>query len=108
MEQTYPGLQDYEAHFYALLDAFSDHRYLTVDGMPIFVVFQPKALPEPKRFTDCWRELAVKSGLTGIYFVGMAGEEWNPQQHGFDASMLHIRSEEHTSELQSPMYLVCR
>src|SRR5437762_7069384 len=24
------------------------------------------------------------------------------------AGLLHIRSEEHTSELQSPMYLVCR
>src|SRR5437764_9961690 len=28
--------------------------------------------------------------------------------YGADGQYLHARSEEHTSELQSPMYLVCR
>src|SRR3989304_6840857 len=60
MEQTYPGPGDEETHFYALLPAFSDKRYLTIDGKPLFLISKPYRLPEPNRFLDHWRELAVK------------------------------------------------
>lgn len=88
IQQTYPGKQDYEAHFRELLPAFTDHRYLTVDGKPLFVVFVPNDLPEPREFVDCWRECAAKAGLEGLYLVGQAGIDWIPEQHGFDASVL--------------------
>src|ERR1700754_964591 len=32
IEQTYPGVDDYTAHFYAVLPAFIDKRYIQVDG----------------------------------------------------------------------------
>ena len=38
IEQRYPGVEDYKAHFYALLDAFRDPRYMTVDGKKIFII----------------------------------------------------------------------
>jgi len=88
IEQTYPGIEDYRAHFYAVLDAFMDSRYMTVEGKPIFVLLDPDGLPESRRFTDSWRDLALKSGLKGIYFVGLAGSSWDPEYHGFDASIL--------------------
>lgn len=85
-EQTYPGLTDHEAHFQLLLEAFSDPRYLMVDGKPFFLIFQPTELPDPVRTTDFWRELAVKAGLKGLHIVGVTHEpEWNPNEHGFDA-----------------------
>ncbi len=85
-EQTYPSLADHEAHFQTLLEAFSDPRYLTVDGKPFFLLFQPAELPDSVRVTDFWRELAVKSGLKGLHIVGVTHEpEWNPTEHGFDA-----------------------
>ena len=87
IEQTYPGVKDYESHFYAVLDAFSDRRYITIESKPVFLVFLPHELPDPKRFTDCWRELAIKSGLKGLYFIGMAGPSWVPADYGFDASV---------------------
>lgn len=88
IKQEYPGMKDYESHFYALLDAFIDPRYITIDDKPVFVFFHPHELPEPNRFTDFWRELAMKSGLKGLYFIGIADQSWLPEKYGFDASIL--------------------
>lgn len=52
------------------LPAFRDHRYITVDGKPLFMIYKPLADPEVKVFIATWRELAEKNGLPGIYFVG--------------------------------------
>lgn len=93
IEQTYPGMHDYESHFYSLLDSFNDERYITIDRKPVFLVFSPNGLPEPRVFTDCWRELAIKSGLKGIYFIGHVGNpSWVPEEYGFDASVLDTLS----------------
>ena len=86
IEQTYPGLNDDTEHFYALLHAFSDDRYLKIDGKPIFIVYNPWQIPEPLRTTDCWRDLAHKAGLKGLFLIGAANEPWSPSQNGFDAS----------------------
>jgi lipopolysaccharide biosynthesis protein len=87
MAQTYPGLEDHEKHFYALLEAFGDDRYITVDGKPLFVVYKPRRLPDSKRVTDCWRELASKAGLAGLYLVAVLQSEaiWSPEAYGYDA-----------------------
>jgi hypothetical protein len=69
MRQTYPGIKDYENHFYAVLQAFHDARYIKVDGKPLFVVFRPGELPQPEVFAAVWQELAVKNGLPGIHLI---------------------------------------
>lgn len=69
-EQLYLGDNDYEAHFYDVLPAFKDKRYMTVDGKPIFVIFEPDDIPDSKHFIEFWNELATKNGLKGIYFIG--------------------------------------
>lgn len=69
MEQTYSE-EDYVRHFHALLGAFRDKRYLTVDGKPLFLVFEPKLLPDPAKFIAVWQDLARRNGLAGIHFVG--------------------------------------
>src|SRR5712692_10341717 len=86
IEQTYPGPDDDVRHFYALLEAFSDDRYIRVDGKPVFIVYNPHQLPEPRRTTDCWRDLAHKEGLKGLYLVGSWNEPWTPRENGFDAA----------------------
>ena len=70
IQQTYPGRSDYCAHFNALLPAFTDPRYITVDGKPLFYVYMPKDLPSTQEFTDLWRELALQAGLRGPVFGG--------------------------------------
>jgi len=69
--QTYPGEADDRAHFDCLLKAFQDHRYMTVDEKPLFVVYGPKEMPDAKRRFDFWRESALKAGLRGLYIVGV-------------------------------------
>jgi lipopolysaccharide biosynthesis protein len=87
IEQTYPGPSDDEAHFRRLLPAFGDDRYVTVDGAPLFVVYAPHELPEPRRTTDLWRELALRAGLRGLHLVAVCQNKIaiDPVAGGFDA-----------------------
>lgn len=70
IEQLYPGIEDYKAHFYEVLPAFLDKRYLTVDGKPIFFIYRPLQFKEVGVFIELWQKLAQENGLPGIYFVG--------------------------------------
>ena len=69
MEQTYPGDSDHAAHFEAVLPALSDHRYIRVDGRPLFYVRRPELLEDACMFTDQWRQLASRAGLPGLISV---------------------------------------
>ena len=62
---------EYEKHFYDILPALKDKRYLTIDNKPIFLVFRPLDIPYPKEFIDFWQKLAKKNGLNGIFFIGI-------------------------------------
>ena len=94
VEQTYPGRADEQAHFEHLLPAFTDPRYLTVDGRPLFYVFRPEQLPDPRSFTDHWRVLAERAGLPGLYLAAEISDLHggnprflDPRGHGFDAGV---------------------
>lgn len=68
-EQTYPGEDDYIAHFNYCLPAFKDKRYITVDGCPVFGVLLPERIPQVDKFLSLWRRLAKDAGFKGIHFV---------------------------------------
>lgn len=70
-KQTFPGEEDDIKHFYRLIDAFKDDRYIKVDGKLLFCILVPRAMPEPKRFMDLWNKLATENGLPGFHFVGI-------------------------------------
>lgn len=86
LKQEYPGRADYEAHFYSLLDAFRDRRYIKVNGKVLFFVYDPYRLPDASAFVGLWRRLAEKEGLEGIHFVGATFFEEEPLYGGFDGS----------------------
>jgi len=71
MEMVYND-EEYINHFYDVLPAFKDQRYITVDGKPLFLVWRPLDIPDPNHFVDLWTELAHENGLMGIHFVGIA------------------------------------
>jgi len=71
MEQQYLGTKDYEEHFYSLLPAFKDKRYMTIVGKPIFAIYDPINFTDVSNFIQIWNNLAQQNGLSGIYFVGM-------------------------------------
>ena len=62
--------EDHIAHFNALLPAFRDKRYITVDGKPIFAVYAPHDIPNVEQFIELWQEMAHENGLQGIHFIG--------------------------------------
>lgn len=64
------SMDDHRNHFYSLLPAFKDHRYIKVDGKPLFAVWAPRSIPEAKRFIDLWQRLARENGLEGLHIVG--------------------------------------
>lgn len=98
IEQKYLGESDYVEHFKALLPAFKDHRYILVDGKPLFTIYAPFESPDIAFIIKLWNKLAVENGLKGIYFVGRKYAGRDDKQKildlGFDAvyneSMLTI------------------
>lgn len=87
IEQTYPGEEDYKAHFYAVLPAFKDKRYIMVEGKPLFILFAPLDSPAIVNFIQVWRKLAKDNRLLGIYFIGQGQRDQKKQimDAGFDA-----------------------
>ena len=71
MEQVYPGDEDDEAHFMSLLPAFKDPRYITVDGKPLFLLYNPWEHVRVREWIANWRRLAKEHGLKGLYLVSM-------------------------------------
>ena len=70
-KQEFLGEEDDVKHFYRLLDAFKDDRYIKVDGKLLFVIYLLCDMPQPKRFMDLWNRLAQENGLPGFHFVAM-------------------------------------
>src|SRR3712207_8587766 len=66
-------------------------------------------------YTTLFRSVLAFGGvITGEHGIGLAKKRWWPQATSDVSRELHqrlkqaLRSEEHTSELQSRQYLVCR
>jgi Glycosyltransferase WbsX/Glycosyl transferases group 1 len=89
-QQTYSPEDDVD-HLRSLVPAFSDDRYLTVDGKPLYIVYQARDLPDPAATVDRWRLEADRAGLPGLYLMAVetgwdAG--WDATAVGFDAKVL--------------------
>ena len=69
VEQTYPGEEDNEAHFYSLLETFKDSRYVKVDGKLLFIIYDAYSFVDVENFMNQWQEHAKKEGLPGFHFV---------------------------------------
>lgn len=70
IEQKYNGVEDYIAHFYEVLPAFRDKRYITVDSKPLFMIYKPMDMIDVELFIETWQRLAKENDLIGIHFVG--------------------------------------
>jgi hypothetical protein len=77
LEQTYPGEKDYIEHFYYVLEAFKDSRYITVEGKPLFLIYDTRRFLDIKTFISKWQTLAILNGFKGIYFIGHHLNGWD-------------------------------
>ncbi|MDR2236526.1 MAG: glycoside hydrolase family 99-like domain-containing protein [Chryseobacterium sp.] len=83
IEQLYPGEEDYKNHFFELLPAFKDKRYIRVDGKPLFMIYKPLASEEIITFIKVWRKLAKENGLEDFYFIGHNNDATVPVEEIF-------------------------
>lgn len=113
IEQTYPGDDDYIAHFYAVLPALKDTRYITCEGKPIFIIYKPDQLPNAGHFIKLWQRLAVENGLKGIYFIAHQQNKYTDEEikqcreirHNEGYSGVNIVNLSYKSTRQLPLWL---
>ncbi|MDR3048048.1 MAG: glycoside hydrolase family 99-like domain-containing protein [Bacteroidales bacterium] len=74
VEQKYGGIDDYTKHFFHLLPAFKDKRYIRIDNKPAFMLFRPLEFEQVSDFINLWKKLAKENGLEGIFFIGQTFE----------------------------------
>jgi lipopolysaccharide biosynthesis protein len=87
--QAYSPEDDLE-HIKWLLPALRDPRALTVDGRPVFLVYDAKALPDAARTADLWRHEVRKAGLPGLDLIAVETDRdrgWDATLVGFDAKV---------------------
>ncbi len=70
IEQTYPGVDDFIAHFYEMLPAFKDKRYIRLNGKLLFGIYAPLDVKDFLLFKETWNELAKENGINGFHFFG--------------------------------------
>lgn len=90
IKQEY-SLEDDKNHMRWLCqDVFSDKRYITVNGKPVFMVYRADLFPDVIETVKIWREIAIKEfGFKDLYLVSTEsfGNQMDPNLIGFDAMM---------------------
>ncbi len=72
--------EDDRAHIRHLLRAFSDPRYITIDGRPLLLIYRPTLIPDPERTSAIWRQEVQEAGFPDLYLCWV--ESWGPPPGG--------------------------
>ena len=76
VEQKYGDKEEWKRHFLYLLPFFKDKRYIKRNNKPVFIIYHPSAVDCMRSMVDCWDQMAMEHGFSGIYFIGTNCEEW--------------------------------
>ena len=100
-EQTYPGPEDIDAHFYYCLPAFKDKRYMRYNDQPVFMIFNITKIPDVDKFIERWNYLIKKENVAEkMYFVAnIFSEDFyeSVMSKGFDAMTLNVNARKNYS-----------
>ena len=97
VEQRYLGEEDYTLHFQEVLPAFRDKRYITIEGKPLFAIFDPYNFQDVSNFIKTWQRLAKENGLKGIYFIAMSNSTSTLQRNA-DGTLKRVAPNLQSSE----------
>ncbi len=88
LEQTYSP-EDDRAHARWLARAFADERYIRVNNRPVFIIYRPPHLPEPRATLERIREECVRAGVGDPYLIGADGRSpgTDSRTMGFDNTL---------------------
>ncbi|WP_300597095.1 glycoside hydrolase family 99-like domain-containing protein [Niabella sp.] len=89
IQQKYPGDEDIVQHFDCLIRLFEDPRYIRVNGLPLFMIYDGVRLPDSKSYTDKLRAEATRRGLGGLYILAsnINADNWDFTAAGFDGKV---------------------
>jgi lipopolysaccharide biosynthesis protein len=81
--------EDDEAHARWLLPRFADPRHVRIIGRPVFLVYRPRHLPDPKRTADTLKTICVKEGIPEPYMIGIDSHcpGTDCRELGFDSTL---------------------
>jgi Glycosyltransferase WbsX len=90
IEQKYSP-EDDKAHAEWLVNCFADPRYIKVGDRPLFSIYRPTSLPDPKSTTQLIREVCKSAGLPDPYLVGINAHSRHIDMRtlGFDSTEDH-------------------
>lgn len=88
LKQEYSEEDDVN-HIQYLASAFSDSRYIRVDGKPVFIVYRTELFPDIARTVETWRKEALRLGIGELYLIRVERfmHDVEPSAIGFDAAM---------------------
>jgi hypothetical protein len=70
IQQTHPPtIESWKKHYDYLIRAWKDPRAIKVDGKPVFIIYRPQRIEKIDEMLAFWRQLAMKDGLPGLYFI---------------------------------------
>lgn len=67
---------------------FADKRYIRIGERPLFIIYNPRSIPEPVKTLDRWRaKLAAQYGLRPLIFMAQTFGHYDPRPYGFDGAI---------------------
>ena len=86
-EQKYGEEAEWKEQFSYCLPYFMDKRYIRIDDMPVYAVYNAWDIPNADRFIALWNAEAKEAGLKGIYFVKTLGRNDSKELGAFSAKV---------------------
>lgn len=87
-EQKYGTEKDWKKQFEYCLPYFLDKRYIRINDMPVYTVYNAWNFPQIDKFIDLWNKQAKEAGLKGIYFVKALGRKDQRRLENFSANVM--------------------
>lgn len=71
IDQYYGGEDEWEKHLDYLLPYFLDQRYITINRMPVFVIYRTESFADFDKMFSFWNSKMKEKGYPEIYFIEM-------------------------------------
>lgn len=85
-EQSYGDIEEWENHFYYMLQFFKDKRYIKVNNKPMICIYRSAYIQSLEKMRLVWDELAIKNGFDGVFIVsGNTGQKLDVRSSIIDA-----------------------
>jgi lipopolysaccharide biosynthesis protein len=83
MPQSYGDRSNWDLHFKYLSKFFLDHRYIKINGRPLFLIYRPSSIPNLGEMLERWDRLAIEYGIESPYIIQTLTS--------FDSERIHSR-----------------